>query len=287
MNQEETPRRQEQSTSQPVSWIKILLIGAGFYVLALGALMITGNPNLFPSVVMVGSFLVPVTFVALFYEHRHYSTLTFSATALTMVYGGLLGVIAASILEPLFIQQLDFLTAFEVGLIEEFAKIMGVLVVVRRRGRYSEIDGLILGAAAGMGFAALESSGYAFSAFLESQGSLEVSVHVTLLRGLLSPLGHGAWTAILAAVLFRESTAERFRVNGSVLGAYLTVVVLHGLWDGLPSLLSNFVASGLDVLLAQVAVGAVGLIILWRRWREGTRLILEQREASTPGESSN
>jgi RsiW-degrading membrane proteinase PrsW (M82 family) len=285
MDQHETRQRQPRSTIQSVSWIKILLLGAAYYILALGVLMITGNANLFPSVVMVGSFLVPVTFVAFFYQHRHFSVLTLSTTASTMVYGGLLGVIAASILEPLFIRQLDFLTAFQVGLIEEFAKILGVVVIVRHRGRYSEIDGLILGAAAGMGFAGLESTGYAFSAFLRSQGSLLASVYVTLLRGLLSPLGHGTWTAILAAVLFRESTAESFSVNGRVLGAYVTVVILHGLWDGLPSLLSNFVASGLDVLLAQLTVGAVGLLLLWRRWREGTRLILEQRDASELGES--
>jgi RsiW-degrading membrane proteinase PrsW (M82 family) len=261
------------------SWWKVLLIGIVFYILGLAALFLTGNPNLFPTVVMVGSFLVPVTYVAFFYEHRRYSRLSMPTTAMTMVYGGLLGVIAASILEPIFIQKLDFLTAFEIGLIEEFVKILGVLVVAFRRGHKSEIDGLILGAAAGMGFAALESSGYAFTAFLRSQGSLSATVGVTLLRGLLSPLGHGTWTAILGAVLFRESKGERLRINLPVVGAYLTVVFLHGLWDGLPTVLSTFVGSGLDIIIAQVVIGVAGLFILWRRWREGQRLALAQQEA--------
>ena len=69
-------------------------------------------------------------------------------------------------------------------------------------------------------------------------------VLVTLLRGLLSPVGHGTWTAILASVLFREGMPNRFRINRAVLGAYLTVVVLHGLWDGVPQLLTVIAGPG-------------------------------------------
>lgn len=115
----------------------------------------------------------------------------------------------------------------------------------------SELAGLILGAAAGMAFAALESSGYAFSAFLRSGGSLSLIVLVTLLRGLLSPLGHGPWTAILAGVLFRESAAGRFHINRTVMGAYLTVAILHGLWDGLPGAMAALFSCGVDVIMGR------------------------------------
>jgi RsiW-degrading membrane proteinase PrsW (M82 family) len=134
------------------------------------------------------------------------------------------------------------------------------------------MDGLILGAAAGMGFAALESNGYAFSAFMASRGSLSATVAVTLLRGVLSPVGHGTWTAILISVLFRESGPKRFRINLKVLGAYLTVVILHALWDGLPAVISALLSPGIDVFIGQALVGGIGLFILWRRWREARRL---------------
>jgi RsiW-degrading membrane proteinase PrsW (M82 family) len=253
-------------------WWRVLLTGLSLYCLGLGVLIATENPNIFPTVVMLGTFLVPATYVAFFYDHRHLSTLTLPTTFLCFLYGGVLGVFAAALLEPLFIRRLDFLTAFEVGLIEESVKIVGVLVIVRHRWHDSELDGLVLGAAAGMGFAAFESTGYAFTAFLRSQGSLSVTVAVTLLRGILSPLGHGTWTAILAAVLFRESEAGRFRLNARVRSAFLTVVVLHGLWDGLPGLLGMLVGADLDIFIAQICVGAIGLLILWRRWREAVQL---------------
>lgn len=277
-------------------WWRVLLTALLWYVLSLAVLVLTGNPNLFPTVVMLGSFMVPAAYVAFFYERRHLSVLTLPTTALSFFYGGLLGVLAAALLEPLFLGNLDLSTVFGVGLIEEFAKILGILVIARRLRHDSELDGLILGAAAGMGFAALESSGYAFTAFLRSRGSLSVTVAVMLLRGILSPVGHGTWTAILVGVLFRESAVGRFRINRKVVGSYLTVAILHGLWDGLPMLMAALTMPGLDILVGQSIVGATGLFILWRRWREASRLqvaqifpasnLLATVQSPVPGEKS-
>jgi RsiW-degrading membrane proteinase PrsW (M82 family) len=160
-----------------------------------------------------------------------------------------------------------------VGLIEEGAKVLGILLVARRRRHDREIDGLILGAAAGMGFAALESTGYAFTAFLASGGSLSATVGITLVRGVLAPVGHGTWTALLASVLFREGMAAHFRINRAVVGAYLLVVLLHGLWDGLPDAVAFALPLGISLPAGQTIVGVVGLILLRRRWVEAVRLL--------------
>ncbi len=263
-------------------WWRVLLIALSLYLVGLIILIFTGNPNLFPTVIMLGSFMIPVTYVAFFYDRRHLSRLSAPTVALSFLYGGLLGVFAASILEPLIIHNLDFLTAFQVGLIEEFVKILGVLVIARRWGHDSELDGMLLGAAAGMGFAALESMGYAFVALIQSGGSLSATVIVMLIRGLFSPLGHGTWTAILVGVLFRESRDGHFRITRGVIGTYLTVVILHGLWDGLPSVVGTFTGSGLDVFISQSLIGLVGLFLLWRRWREAVRLQLSQNILRRP-----
>ncbi len=195
------------------AWLKVLAIAVDFYIILLAALLLTHNSNLFPILVMVGSFMVPLAYVAFFYERRHFSQLTLPKISQTFIFGGLVGVIAASILEPFFIRQLDLVSVLKVGFIEEFVKILGVLLITRNLRRDLEMDGLILGAAAGMGFAALESSGYAFTAFLVSNGSISATVIVTLIRGLLSPLGQGTWTASLISVLFRESKDGRLHIN--------------------------------------------------------------------------
>ncbi|MGC9349480.1 MAG: PrsW family intramembrane metalloprotease [Anaerolineae bacterium] len=268
----------QASAEDQNSWRKVLLFGAGLYVLVVVTLVLTGNPNLFPTVVLVGNFLIPVVYVVFFYERDAITKLPLSATALSFVYGGILGVVAASILTPIFISGFNLLTVFVIGLIEEFAKIIGVLVVARSRRHEAEIHGLVMGAAAGMGFAALESTGYAFNAFLQSQGSLSATVIVTLVRGVLAPLGHGTWTAILGSVLFRESEPGDYHINLKVIGAYLGVVLLHALWNGLPAVLSAVVPSGVDAPIGQLIVGAIGLFVLWRLWRQGVK----RQEASEP-----
>lgn len=254
------------------SWKKVLSTSVVLYILLLVALVLTGNSNLFPSLVMVGSFMVPIAFVAFLYEHRHLSRLTMPTVSLAFLYGGMVGIIAAALLEPFFISQLNLGAILRVGFIEEFAKILGVLVIARHKRHDSEMDGLILGAAVGMGFAALESTGYAFTAFLASNGSISTTVAVTLIRGLLSPLGHGTWTAILASVLFRESRNGHFRINLPVIGAYLLVSILHATWDGLTLVVTAVSGPGLGVFIAEGMVGIIGLFILWIRWRDAVRL---------------
>jgi protease PrsW len=253
------------------SWWRVLVTIFWFFVIGIVILALTDNPNIFPTVVILGNFMVPASYVAFFYERRHLSKLTMPTTAMCFFYGGVLSIFAAALIEPFFVTRLNFLSAFQVGLIEEFAKIAGVLMIARRGKHDSSLDGLILGGAAGMGFAALESTGYTFTTFLISQGSLTTAVGVTMLRGVLSPLGHGTWTAILAGVCFGESRNGRFVVNGRVLRTYLGVSLLHGCWDGLPSLIAALTSSGKDILIANALIGAVGLFILARMWKKARR----------------
>ena len=265
-----------------LSWLKVFTGGLLLYIFGVFALAITRNSNIFPTVVMLGNFLVPITYVAFFYQRRHLSKLDLPTTALAFFYGGMLGVLAAATLEPIFLSQHKLYVSFEVGLIEEFAKIIGVLIIAKRCFHDSEMDGLILGAASGMGFAALESTGYAFTAFLASGGSLSQTVLITLARGLIAPIGHGTWTAILVSVMFRESGPRIFHINYKVIGAYLTVATLHGLWNGLPEVLAVFPQTLVNVFTGQVLVAVFGFFLLWRRYNEAKRLQIEKLRQGVP-----
>jgi RsiW-degrading membrane proteinase PrsW (M82 family) len=221
---------------------------------------------------------VPVVFVLFLYDHQHLSALTPATIAQSFVVGGMLGVLGASVLEPLLIplstnpdQSLTLRAAIVAGLIEEGCKILAVMWVARRMRRDSEMDGLLLGAAVGMGFAALESTGYAFTAFVASRGEVGASIVETILRGALAPFGHGVWTAILAAVLFRRSSATHFRITGSVVLTYLFVALLHGLWDGLPRVLYVVIPPGIPISVGMLALSAIGIIVLVALYRQAER----------------
>lgn len=254
--------------NKPNYWIRILSIGFIIYILTILTFMLTNNINLTPTIVLLGNFLVPVCFVSFFYERRNRFSVSMASTSISFFYGGVLGTATAALLEPIFINALNFNTAFIVGFIEELTKLIGVLLIARHRKFYNQMDGIILGAAAGMGFAAFESVGYAFTAFLQSGGNLSDVVVVTLIRGVASPVGHGTWTAILTSVLFRESYLGGFNINHKVVGAYMTVVILHGLWDGFPFVIGNIFPALHSILFGEISIGLVGIFILYRRWKE-------------------
>lgn len=237
MTSDRRPRRGRWHTAGPV-----LLAGSGLWVATVIVTYTTQNPTLIPTVILLGSFLVPVAFVLWAFDSGA-DVLTPRNIVLGFVVGGVLGVLGASVLEShLLTGERPLLMYVGVGLIEELVKIVAVVLLARNLPRYTLRDGAIFGAAVGFGFAAFESAGYAFNAMLTLGGlDLRALVETEILRGVLTPVGHGLWTATLAAVLFGAAAATgRLRVTGAVIGWYLVVSLLHGFWNlsgGLTALL--------------------------------------------------
>jgi protease PrsW len=214
-------------------WLRFLLVGLLLWMASVVVTFATDNVNLVPTIILLGSFLVPVTFVVYAFEHYADQVVTAQRIFTAFVYGGALGVLGASVLEAAFLRQPSGLAYVGVGLIEEAVKLAALWLLARRLPRYSMRDGMVLGATVGFGFAALESSGYAFNALFTMEGlSLQNLVETEVLRGLLTPVGHGLWTAILGGVLFRTAARTgRPRLTGALVGWYLVVALLHALWD--------------------------------------------------------
>ncbi|GAA4548024.1 PrsW family intramembrane metalloprotease [Amycolatopsis samaneae] len=214
-------------------WLRMFVAGLALWVLTVLVTFVTGNPNLVPTVVLLGSFLVPTTFVAWAFSRGRGGELTAELLFSTFVAGGVLGVLAASLLESYLLHPSVWLFV-GVGLIEEAVKLAVLAVIARHLRHKSAKDGLILGATVGFGFAAFESAGYAFTALFTEHGlSLMDLVQTELLRGLLAPVGHGLWTAILGGVLFSASAHRHFGLTGKLLLSYLGVSLLHALWDSM------------------------------------------------------
>jgi protease PrsW len=217
-------------------WLRIFLVGLGLWLATVVVTFLTGNPNLIPTLVLLGSFLVPVTFIAWAFGRRDTGEVTAGLIFNTFVTGGVLGVLAASLLESYLLHPSPLLF-IGVGFIEEAVKLVVLMVLTRNLTTKSAHDGMILGASVGFGFAAFESAGYAFTAMFTAQGlSLMQLVETELLRGLLAPVGHGLWTAILGGVLFSASGRRHFAITGRLILAYLGVSLLHGLWDWMHNL---------------------------------------------------
>ncbi|MFZ6993359.1 PrsW family glutamic-type intramembrane protease [Curtobacterium sp. RRHDQ66] len=244
-------------------WWKTLLVGFVLWVVTIVVTVYTSNTNLVPTIILLGSFLVPFT-VVLFVIERVTGTVSTMQLVTAFFVGGILGVLGASLLES-DLQQ-NALVYVVVGFVEEFVK--GVLLVVvgwRVRPKTAR-QGALLGATVGAGFAAFESAGYAFNAAITSRGIDLVSLLQTeVLRAILSPVGHVLWTAILGAVLFGAAHGRpRFRWAWSVLVTYVVVALLHGLYDSNSTIstLLAFLITGTPISVAQngaVPASIVGL----------------------------
>ncbi len=278
------PPVQRPTTRGGSSWFHTLWVGLLLFVISIIILFVFQNFNLYPTVLLIGNFLIPVVFVAFLYDHQHLSVLSSETIGRSFAIGGILGVLGASVLEALLLPAptgnnggLSLGSAMGVGLIEEGCKIVAVIIIARRLRHTAAIDGLLLGAAVGMGFAALESTGYAFTAFVSSNGRITASLISTVFRGLLAPFGHGVWTAILGAVLFQQSSANnRFRITGLVILTYLFVSVLHGLWDGLPLVIYLTIVPGFNLPLSTILLSLVGVVTLVIMYRRALRQRLSQ-----------
>lgn len=218
-------------------WRTVFGIGLVLWLASVLVTGLTGNLNMIPTVILLGSFLVPVTVVFWYLDHYQSAELSPWRVLSAFLVGGVLGVLAASVLEAWLLSD-GVLVYLGVGFLEELAKLLALLIVARGVMRHTVRDGIVLGAAVGFGFAALESSGYAFGALLVREGtqvrlSLGDLVFTELLRGVLAPVGHGVWTAIVGGVVFGASRNGRLRLTGSVVGAYVLVSLLHGLWDSM------------------------------------------------------
>jgi protease PrsW len=279
----------------PKRYWRVLLVGLLAYALLSTVLTATSNLHLVPLVLLLASVLVPVVFVLFCWEQSAFADMPPAVVGVTFLSGALLGLTLAAVVEPVLLADvpvaggLSLAEALLIGVVEETAKVASVLWFLRDRRLRSQLDGLILGAAAGMGFAALETAGYGFVAFLAGftqalsgpsasvVGATDAAVttmnHQLVLRMALAIFGHGVWTGIVCAVIWRERGRGVLRLAGGVLVAFAIAIGLHALWDWAPvvSLLPGRTDPLTElgvILLWFLAIGAAGLYVLGFLLRE-------------------
>ncbi|MFE5321228.1 cyclic nucleotide-binding domain-containing protein [Paenibacillus sp. NPDC056579] len=259
---------------RPARWIDLLFVLGGAFVGCTVLAVWTQHPLWRIAALLVGGMVGPVTFVAYV---RSSQLLGFSPARLASVF-----LSSAAVAVPLaWMAERHWLFArtdsagfsewtvpLSVAFIEEAAKLI-VCAVLLRGGRMRFLmDAVVFGAAAGMGFAAIESIVYGWS--YGGQGATGDMLAVLWVRTLLSPLGHGTWTAIAAAgIWYGYNRRSAALARGSrawllALALPLSAVLLHMLWD------YHFMV-GIWRMLSMVTVGAGGLLILYLLIRKGAR----------------
>ena len=152
------------------------------------------------------------------------------------ILGGALSLILALLFFSLDINT-DISTyngALMVGVIEEIPKatIVALFLFKNKKCNYI-LDGVLVGAAVGAGFAAFETAGYILRNGIS--GGINMMLYVIKLRGFLAPGGHVAWAAIEGAALMYvkgfEPLDKKHLNDKRFLLMCLIPIVLHGIWD--------------------------------------------------------
>jgi len=252
-------------------WFQIFIVGIILFALADLTLRFTGNVLYFPTVMLIGAFLIPVVFTAYFYQQENifdrgvHQGSILPTLLLCALLGGLIGTLAAGTLESKTLSSNSIASLAWVGPIEELAKLIvpiAVYIIMRQRFR-SELDGILFGVAAGMTFAALERMGYELVTLVSSRGDINALDQTILIRGWLSPASHAAWTGIITATLWRERERTGKGFSPVFLLFFLLAAALHSAWD-----FASFSRSLFVVIPSYIAIAGVSLTLLFWRLRE-------------------
>ena len=235
-----TPPIDVVQTGWPKPWLffRVLATLVIAYLICTFTLMhLSDAGNMIPAVMILGAFAVPVTTLTFFFEMNTPRNVSVHRIASLFLLGAVVSLVFA--LVGYTLPVLGSMGNMAAGIVEEVAKLLTVVIVVRGVRYKYILNGLLFGATVGAGFAAFETSGYALNQGLLAGSSLHNGVVLMLevlrTRAFLTPWGHVAWTAIAAGAFWRLKGSQPMQLSmlfdSRFLKAFMIPVVLHTLWD--------------------------------------------------------
>lgn len=283
---DEAARNSRQTNRGADRWIDVLLLLGGLFVVTTVLAIWQKHPVWIASALLVGGVAGPVAFVAYM---RGTQLLGYRLPRLAQAFllSAATAAPAAWLLERYWLfrggegSRLGAVwEPIAVSLLEETLKLLVCVLLLRSRRERFLMDGIVFGAAVGMGFAAAESILYGWT-YLQ-QGAAADMLAVLWVRALLSPFGHGTWTAIAAAGLWyglrhHPAGARRSSVRSCrhMMLLLFASFALHALWD-------NRYMEGAVRLAGMIVIGVLGLLLLYRLLRKGMREERAQLELLNP-----
>lgn len=298
-----TPHIDDVLTGWPKPWffMRVLIFMAVVYFIFYEMFDLSGNARIVPGLIFMGSLVVPLATVFLFWELNTPRNISFHMLLILVCLGGVIS-LAVSLI-AFDIAHLEWLGAASAGICEETGKLLTVVLVVRNTKYKYILNGLVCGAAIGGGFGGFETAGYAFndgfftgfmSYFLKNFDANQIERllnhallvgydgMITLIhrRSYYAPFMHVAWSAIAAGALWRVKGANTIRIgmffNPRFLRTFLVPVALHMFWN---SPLLRF--EGALGLIKPILVGGIGWYVVLGLVQEGMRQIRDEQLTRT------
>lgn len=275
------PRATDRPTAHHVRRaLQVAGFGLLLWVITAVVLRYTGSLVVLATLVLMGSFLPPaVVCLALWESSAEPGTRAPGLQQLlaTFLGAGWLGIVLVAALETAVVNRVPGAWwPVVVAVVEEGVMLALIAVLAARLSLVTIRSGMLLGAAAGFGFAAFETAGY--TAIILYNGRPAAANFWAVLatettRGLLVVFGHGLWDAILAGALMVARASGRPALRTALPLWWLAIVALHALWDAARPISLRVTTTGSraqegiqGLILACVAVlGMWGFMRFWNR----------------------
>ncbi len=224
-------------------------------------------------ILLLGSAFIPsILYLVWVRNSEKIGKMDWSKVIVLFVWGAVFAVIMAVILSLLFIGVLSletlqeeyvflqrlqdptirtlFIVCVVAPVVEEFTKVMGV--VSFKSSIFELEDGLVLGAASGLGFAATENLLYGSSAYF--QYGFQTFAVLIVVRSVASTLLHGSASAVAGYGISKGLMSKKHYA----VPYYLVAVVMHGAFNYLAS--AGMLYDGDIPIIALVAAVMFSLI---------------------------
>ncbi len=234
-----TPTTKELTATWPKPWLysRIFLGFAIAFIILRVCCEVFENINALPGVIILGTFAVPFSLIVMFIELNVFKNVSFYYVMKIFLIGGCASLLLTLLLYEFIVPEdfdMTYPVAFGVSIAEELGKVIIVFLFLRKLTKtHSILVGMVVGSAVGAGFAAFESSGYAFQSLASMDW--DFFLKIIYLRGVLAPGGHVAWGAIGGAALVMANTENP--ITTSVFGQtkfwrlFIIPIICHFLWD--------------------------------------------------------
>ncbi|NWK54980.1 PrsW family intramembrane metalloprotease [Verrucomicrobiaceae bacterium N1E253] len=292
-----TPSLQDIPLEFPRPWlfVRFLVLGICAYWFFGIVWQYYDNPTLIPGVILLGSFVGPCAVLLLFYEINILKNISIIRVAGAFIAGAVLSLTVTHPIQALANSWglTTWLNASVAGPVEETAKLVIAILLLKMVPRKTIFTGLLVGGAVGAGFAAFESAGYAFNIFLSKYNMIVEGAYMNVLeqkfnseeeffsmvstayplaseamndnirlRAILSPFGHVIWTALTAAAFCRVTASSKVTMETFQDQRFYSIfglaVILHMTWNspvGGDSGVAHFISRGILGIIAWAAVG--------------------------------
>lgn len=217
----------------------------GLWVMA----AIFNNTNAIPGLIFIGALTVPLSGLFFFYESNAFKNISIFEVIIMFFIGGVFSLLSTMVLYRFVVFSDQF---------ERFGSLtfFDIVYFVNKLKTNKILNGLLIGAAIGAGFAVFESAGYILNFALGENVPL---LDIVFTRAWTAIGGHLVWSAIVGAaiVIAKEQHGFKFKdiFDKRFLIFFLSAVVLHGIWD------TSLTVLGSDTLKIFILIVIVWILV--------------------------